>query len=205
MSCAGNNDEDYEALAGTTDAADDRQGAADEMSSSTTALTQTLYLTVLDVFGGRTDGDDGDDDDPDREYDRMLATLRDRQARRRAAAEATSTPSHAAPADAAAEHALRGEGGVLATKLRAGYLLEPGRVCDEGVMPMMTHQGRVSCVVCDAGEETLPSGEQQASADGAEIEADATHAPGHDDEDDEDAEDAEERLVQRELSRYHER
>jgi len=95
------------------------------MRSSANALTKKLYSTVLDVFGSYA-GNDEDD------YNTMMETLRQKQMQKCK----VSMPVKSSD--------IRGS---IAQKLMEGYVLH-GEVCDKCVMPLMSYEGRVSCVLC---------------------------------------------------------
>lgn len=150
----------------------------DAMQTSANALTEKLYHTVMDVFGNYARSDEED-------YNNMLETLRNKRMQQPMA---KTTPSEA-----------DGNRGIIATKLLQGYAFH-GAVCNKCVVPLMSLEGEVMCVVCEqADEDTKEANVPEAVSVDAKVElAPATESS------EEETEEAKIAFVNKQMSQFKE-
>jgi len=146
----------------------------DAIRSSANIMTEKLYLTVMDVYESYADTIKNKEND---EYNKMVANLNKKRMHMPPTSPVNQTDDTR---------------GVITKRILEGWTLHTG-TCNKCAMPLMEHNGDVSCVLCQRVDDT--SAESKSNIDTAVLSLASTSASDSD-VDDKDL------LVNKELSKF---
>jgi len=146
----------------------------DTIRSSANIMTEKLYLTVMDVYESYADTIKNKEND---EYNKLVANLNKKRMHMPPTSPVNKTDDTR---------------GVITKRILEGWTLHTG-TCNKCAMPLMEHNGDVSCVLCQRTDNS--SAESKSNIDTTVLSLASTSASDSDVDD-------KENIVNKELSKF---
>ena len=148
----------------------------DTIRSSANIMTEKLYLTVMDVYESYADTIKNKEND---EYNKMVANLEKKRMHMPPTSPVNKTDDTR---------------GVITKRILEGWTIHTG-TCNKCSMPLMEHNGDVSCVLCQRVDDGSASAESKSNIDITVLSLTSTSASDSDVDD-------KENLVDKKLSQF---